>query len=493
MVRDGRPQRIGLGLEWCTDTQTWIATRINPCNPLSGHVKDTDVITLSDDPASRSSLQLRGPALLQAWSWSKIRQIGSSLTDQVLAVGGMFLANIALARVQSKQEYGIFALSYSVYTFLTGLHNALILEPYSIHGPGRYHDRFSAYSRVMSRNNALFGGGLTLILLSVWVVLRWCAPGVASKSLLGLALTAAVLLTALFVRRTFYLRRRPDLAAKFSTIFFLSLVVLLVLSTRFGLLNGFSTFVIAAVAWIAAAAFFARRLPGFGRSEAFYESTPDHLSEHWKYSRWVLATAFVVQLTYQGYYWLLAAFISVREVAELRAMQLLVSPVDQICVALNLLVLPVMAFRFASKKHSDLVSLWKAFGFLNLSITGIYALAIWLIGRPLMHSVYAGKFDDVSALLGILALLPVIMGIGNSVNVALKSMERPDLVFRAYVASGAATLIVGVPLVRFDGLKGAVYGLLLSAGIYAVAMGIGLFCSAGRGLNALHSGGVVRT
>jgi O-antigen/teichoic acid export membrane protein len=448
-------------------------------------VEDTDVIAISDDPVSGSSLPLSVPPLLQALSWSRIRELGSSLTDQVFAVGGMFLANIALARVQSKEEYGMFALSYSVYTFLTGLHNALILEPYSIHGPGRYHDRFSAYSLVMSRSNALVGGGLTVMLLSAWFAMRWWAPGIASRSLLGLALTAAVLLTALFVRRTFYLRRRPDLAAKFSTIFFLSLVVLLVISTHFGLLSGFSTFAIAAVAWIAAGAFLARRLPGFSRCEAFYESTPDHWSEHWKYARWVLATAFIVQLTYQGYYWLLAAFISVREVAELRAMQLLVSPVDQICVALDLLVLPVMAFRFASKKHSDLISLWKAFGVVNFSITGAYALAIWLIGRPLMHAAYASKFDDVSALLGPLALLPVIMGIGNSVNVALKSMERPDLVFRAYLASGAATLIVGVPLVRYGGLKGSVYGILVSAGTYTVVMGVSLLLSVSSGLEPL--------
>jgi O-antigen/teichoic acid export membrane protein len=445
-------------------------------------LKDAEVITVPGDPVSSSSVQPRVSAVGRVLSWSKIGQIGFSLTDQVLAVGGMFLANIALARVQSKQEYGVFALSYSVYTFLTGLHNGLILEPYSIHGSGRYHENFSAYSRVMARSNAFLGGGLTVVLLSVWAVLRWWEPTLASKSLLGLAISAAVLLTALFVRRTFYLQRRPDLAAKYSIVFFLTLVVLLVLATRYGLLSGFSSFAIVAASWIVAGAFFARRLPGFSRSEAFYASAPDHWSEHWKYARWVLATAFIFQLTYQGYYWLLAAFISVREVAELRAMQLLVGPVDQICVALDLLVLPVMAFRYASQKHSDLVSLWKAFGFLNLAITGTYALAIWLIGRHVMHLVYAGKFDDISVLLSVLALLPVIMGIGNSANVALKSMERPDLVFRAYVASGAATLLAGVPLVRYIGLRGAVYGLLISAGTYTAVMAVSFLLSVRSGL-----------
>jgi O-antigen/teichoic acid export membrane protein len=118
----------------------------------------------------------------------------------------------------------------------------------------------------------------------------------------------------------------------------------------------------------------------------------------------------------------------------------------------------------------------------------VYALAVWLLGQRLMHSVYAGKFDDISALLRIFAFLPVIMGIGNSVNVALKSMERPDLVFRAYVASGTATLVVGVPLVHYFGLKGAVYGLLTSAGVYTVSMGIGLINTGASRLHGVTEG-----
>jgi len=447
-------------------------------------VNDNEVFIAQDDIAEAEPKQSI-PSAIEALSFSKVRKIGFSLADQVLAVSGMFLANIALARAQSKQEYGMFALSYSVYTFLTGFHNALILEPYSIHGPGRYHERLSAYSRVMFRSNAALGGALTVVLVATWAVLRWRAPGLASRSLLGLALTAAILLTALFVRRTFYLQRRPDLAAKFSIIFFSSVVVLLWLGMKSGVLNGFSTFSIVAISWMIAGVLLGKHLPGFRSGDTFSGVTSDHWSEHWKYARWVLATAFVFQLTYQGYYWLLAALISVKEVAELRAMQLMVSPVDQICVALDLLVLPVMAFRYASRQHSELVSLWKTFGLLNLAITGIYALAITVMGRRLMHSIYAGKFDDISVLLGTLAMLPLVMGVGNSLNVALKSVERPDMVFRAYVASGIATVALGIPLVRQAGLKGAVYGLLISACAYTLAMGIGLF-SAGRNLGGLR-------
>src|SRR5437879_665050 len=166
----------------------------------------------------------------------------------------MFLANVLLARVRSKEEYGMFALSYSIYTFLSGLHNAAILEPFTVYGSGRYHRDFPSYARLMWRSNAVLGLAVTVVLLLIWQGLHW--------------------------------------------------------------------------------------------------------TEHWKYARWVLATALVFQFMTQGYYWLLAGFLSVKEVAEFRAMHILVSPVDQAFGAMTLVILPMMAFRYASKKFTSLASLW---------------------------------------------------------------------------------------------------------------------------------------
>ena len=57
-------------------------------------------------------------------------------------------------------------------------------------------------------------------------------------------------------------------------------------------------------------------------------------------------------------------------------------------------------------------------------------------------------------------------------NAALKAMEKPQAVFYSYVASGTATFLVGLPLIIHFGLRGAVYGMLASAGVYTLALGI---------------------
>src|SRR5216683_2291526 len=90
--------------------------------------------------------------------------------------------------------------------------------------------------------------------------------------------------------------------------------------------------------------------------------------------------------------------------------------------------------------------------------------------------------DGLASLAGTLALLPVVMGIGNTMNAALKSIEKPQAVFYAYVTSGVATFLVGIPLVTRLGLRGVVYGMLASAGAYTVALGIAF-------LAAIHAEG----
>ena len=406
------------------------------------------------------------PSILGA----RARLVSFSVFDQAFAVGGMFVANVMLARVNSKEEYGIFALCYSVYTLLAGLHNALILEPYTVFGSGRYHQRFPSYSRLMWKSNAALCGALTALLLLTWTVLHWLIPKLALSAFLGMALTSGILLTAAFIRRGFYVQRKPHLAASFSASFFVTLGVLLLIAVRGFWLNSFSTFVIAAVAWVAAAIVLSRFIPGRAAGKPFEITEDLYWHEHWKYARWVVATAFVFQLMTQGYYWLVAGFLSVKDLGGLRAIYLLVMPVDQLFIAFTLLILPMMAMSYSRGDHARLISLWGKYSLLFLGITILFAIVLLKLSLPVLHLLYGGKFDELAGLLGVLALVPVVMGVGNATNAALKAIERPNAVFYAYVASGVLTFLAGIPLVIRLGLRGAVYGMLLSAGAYTLTL-----------------------
>jgi O-antigen/teichoic acid export membrane protein len=398
--------------------------------------------------------------------------VAYSFADQALAVGGGFLVNVALARTQTKEEYGLFALSYSVYALLLALYHAAILEPYTIYGSGRYRERFSEYLRLMVRSNAVIGILLTAFLLSISLLLSRIAPQLVSRAIWGLALTAAVLLSGHLLRRGFYLQREPALAAKTSFVFFIAVVCGLWLGAKSGWLDSFTVFLILAVGWIIAGATFGRKLALGKPEQTFLHIEPHYWREHWNYSKWVLATAVVVQFTTQAYYWLVAGFLSSKEVGELRAMYLLVTPMDQVFIALSFLVLPALSARYAMKDMRSFLSLWRRYVLTILGVTGIFAIAVRMLGKPMIHILYAGKYDGLAPFLFVLALLPVLMGVAATMNNAVIATEKPKLTFLAYACGGAMTFLGGIPLVMHFGLWGAVYGMLLSGATYAGALAL---------------------
>jgi len=408
------------------------------------------------------------------FSWARVRQASISLADQVFSVGGMFLVNVALARTQTKHEYGLFALSYSAFIFLLSLHNAAILETFTVYGAGRYQKRFQQYLRLIWRKNILLAVLSTVFICLVWSVLAYAVPTMASRTFLGMALSLGVLFTATFLRRTFYVRRRPDLAARFSFVFFCGCVVLLSLALRFGLLDGFYGYVIAAVSWVIAALSLLKEFPRGSGNQNFVEVEPGYWAEHWKYSRWVLVTTVVFQLTTQGYFWLVASFLSVSDVGNLRALYNIVLPLDQLFVALSMVVLPIMCSRYATQKMAGLLPLWKSYFLGWLAITAGFVVLVHILGKPAMHVLYAGKFDNISSLVPLVAFLPLVLGTGHTVNGALKAAEKPNLIFYAYSFSGVATFLFGIPLVTHYGLRGAVYGMLVSGITYTTALLCGL-------------------
>jgi O-antigen/teichoic acid export membrane protein len=298
------------------------------------------------------------------------------------------------------------------------------------------------------------------------------APHLVSRAFWGLALTAAVLLSSHLLRRGFYLQRQSVLAAKTSFVFFITVVCGLWLAAKLQWLDSLTVFLILAAGWITAGGIFGKKL-AFGRPElSFLQIEPDYWREHWNYSKWVLATAIVFQFTTQVYYWLLAGFLSAKEAGELRAMHLLVAPMDQVFVALSFLALPALSARYAAKDIGKFLFLWKRYVFVTLSVTGVFALTVRIIGKSMMHVIYAGKYDGLAPYLFVLALLPVLMGVAATMNNAVIATEKPKLTFYAYVCGGATTFLGGIPLVIHLGLWGAVSGMLLSGATYTGALAV---------------------
>jgi O-antigen/teichoic acid export membrane protein len=107
-----------------------------------------------------------------------------------------------------------------------------------------------------------------------------------------------------------------------------------------------------------------------------------------------------------------------------------------------------------------------------LGVTLMFAMAVRAVGGPVIHVLYAGKFDELAPMLFLLALVPLTMAIGNTMSDAIRAAEKPRLVFYSAVSSALATFIIGVPLVRHFGLQGAVYGMIVSGLTFTASLAV---------------------
>jgi O-antigen/teichoic acid export membrane protein len=193
--------------------------------------------------------------------------------------------------------------------------------------------------------------------------------------------------------------------------------------------------------------------------------------------------SFVFQFMHQGYYWLVAGLLSVKEAGDLKALYVLIAPVEQVMISLSFLMLPALTARYAAGNFAAFMSLWKRYTGAMALITLLFAVLVRLLGSMAMHVLYAGKFDGLAPLLFLLALVPVSMGVAGTLSDAIRAAERPRLVFFAYVASALATFVAGVPLVIHFGLRGAVYGMALSGATFAGALALAFWWQVPRQSN----------
>src|ERR1700688_469500 len=78
-----------------------------------------------------------------------IRKGTTAVADQGLLSGSSFLISVFLARQLPAEEYGAYALAFSIFLFISSFHNGLLLEPMSVFGPASYPDRLRSYLRTL--------------------------------------------------------------------------------------------------------------------------------------------------------------------------------------------------------------------------------------------------------------------------------------------------------------------------------------------------------
>jgi O-antigen/teichoic acid export membrane protein len=389
-----------------------------------------------------------------------------SIADQALFAGSNFVLNILLARWMEPAEYGAFAVAFSVFIFLSGFQNAIILEPMSVIGPVQYAEDLRGYLRIVFILNTIIGIIILFVLLGVSLFLSVFESSSVSP-FLGLALSSPFTLLFWLFRRVWYLKTKPQTSVAINIFYSVTLFFSLYVLHSINSLTPFSGFVVLGMACTASSAVSLLFYNIHFKTYSFSTTNPhtkDVFLKHWHYGKWVVGSAFVFWLSGSIYVPLIGIFAGLENAGIMRALQNLILPVNNILTALTLLLLPWLS---AKKRTSETKSMRKAANIISglmILIAIIYMIFPMVAGEWLVNILYGqSKYNNYLWMIPYLGIIVLLNAAGQGFSLSLRSAEYPNALFWSQLGSAIITLTIGILLVWKYNLLGAMWGNIISA------------------------------
>lgn len=390
-----------------------------------------------------------------------ILKVGSALVDQGAFSLANFLINIQLARLLPPNEYGLFALAFTIFTLVNIILSSFLVEPMMINGSGTYSTRLGSYLR--------------LLIKDFWkAVVPLCALGILAIGLLYrdprvlvlvsvLALGVGPLCFQFVVRRICYLYRRPWIAAVGGLVYLLLIIVLTLVGGHYGYLSsltGLALMIFSAVFGTLAMVVLLRATIEAAVPVEVPSFEKDVRARHLGYGRWAVITAALAWIPGNIYLLLLPVFRNYEDVGLLRAAFNLILPVIQIQLAMTPLLLPWLVRQI--EKPDFMVNLRKM-AFALIVLPAIWTLGLFLFGGVVLDFAYEGKYHASNLTLGLLGATTIVSAMILALSAAIKAHSQPKLLVRGYSVATALCLTLGVPLMIWQGVQGVIIGMILAA------------------------------
>lgn len=388
-----------------------------------------------------------------------------SILDQGILSLVNFVINIHLSRVLSPQQYGLFAIVFSVYLLILSFNQALILEPLNIVGMTRYKNNQINYFKKIALIQFL-ASVLVSGLLLIGIAVLWHLNNQLYFPLLSLAIAGPFICSLFLVRRFCYLLYEPGIAFIGTLCYAVIVVVLyylLLINGKISVFNIFLLFGIASVTSSIILAVILNRLFPHALKNTVGSKTVAY--KHWKLGKWLLGSSMIGWLSSSIYFPLVGIFSGLEATAAYKAIDNLLLPMQQVITALSLLIIP----RIAGKNIKDTAYLKGISLKLSIYFTAavlIYLVSIFLFRDKVIHLLYGPdsiyiEYAWLFPLVGLSLIARSVSDIG--IGVSLRIAQRFDVLFKSTVANTLFMLTFGFLLIWQYGILGAGLGVAIGA------------------------------
>lgn len=388
--------------------------------------------------------------------------------DQGFFAGASFLINIILARWLSLGEYGFFAVIYAIFILFARLHSAILIEPMSIFGRGKYAEDLSEYLGLVIYWHCGIFGGLAFLLLLTAGLLWWAGFSVFANGAFCLAIITPFVLLMWLMRQAFYVKGQIHLAASGGALYMVLSLIGMWGIYKFGFLSHITAIVVMGLAGLLVSIWSYLLLRPQWLSNNLTPALV--MNDCWSYGKWAIGVGVLIWFTNNIYFIALPWTAGFEEGGAFRALLNLLLPFQHMTLALSSILLPLMAGKFWKTGIKDVNKLLKISALVVVPCGLLYSLVIIAYSKPLVRMLYAGKYDEYAGNIWLGALLPVLWG-GLILSVtSLRAMNLPKKVFWGFLLFSITVTLVAIPLTMRFHIAGAFIGWSISLAVAACSM-----------------------
>lgn len=383
-----------------------------------------------------------------------LRRASWNLVDQVISSGTNAVLSFLIARSVSSEDFGGFAVAFTVFSLIIGVSRAVSTSPLSV--------RFTT-AAPEDFNRAAASGVGTAFSLGILTGLGCLAAGAmvggaAGEALIALGLVLPGLLSQDAWRLVFFAEGRPRAAAVNDAVW--AVTQLAAVSAL--VLGGLDTIGLLVAAWGLAAA--AAAVLGLRQSGVVPRpgAAVSWLRAHRTLTAYLLAEFVTLQGGQQAAMLIISSVGSLEAIGALRGAQVILGPTTILAVGMYSFALPEFSRRRATLAVRDWVR-----GALALSLFVTLAGAAWgllflvlpdAVGESLLGDSWAGTESVLLA--SIVGQAGAAIAIGPATM--LYAMDRAKVTVRIHAVLAVLTLGLGVGGVFAGGAQGAAWGFALA-------------------------------
>lgn len=380
------------------------------------------------------------------------------LIDQVIVSGGNFSIGILLARTLGLDRYGEFALIWLVVLFCSSLHHAWMISPMYTFFPQLQKQQQQCYLSALLIHQLFFS---VLATLFVCIIMQ-----VVGNAMLGFSITEFLPYIAFavfnylmydFLRRLFYVQRKiQKVIALDAVVFGIQVLGIFILSLQ-------TTFSLAVVLGLIGGAYGMALFFGFSLLKVFKWNKFAFIElaiSHWKFSKWLLATALLQWFSGNFFIVAAASLLSPLAVGTIRIMQNIIGLLHVLFLAIENYV-PIRAAQiFKTNGIQQLGVFLRQVTLKGGVITLILAGTIAFFGEEIVQLLYTEAYIDQAYLLYGFAFLYLLVFIGTTYRFAIRTLEQTRSIFIAYLWSTAFSLLTAKLIIESFGIEGVIVGLV---------------------------------